>query len=165
MSARLSFFYGKLFLIFLFVSYSIHTNAYETTLTLTGTNRAGDTVTTTFTRAQLEQLPQSSITTNLPWITGQATFTGVKLSTLLTTHQLQPDTIHLRALNDYATTISRAHIRQYEPIIATRKDNQPLRIRDYGPYWLIFSLDQHPELNQRENLGKLVWQLEIITAE
>ncbi|UTV28618.1 oxidoreductase [Photobacterium atrarenae] len=165
MSERLSFFYDKFLLIFLLVSNSIHGYAYETTLTLTGTTTAGDQVTTIFTREQLEQLPQSSITTHLPWITDQSTFTGVKLSALLAIYNLQPSTIHLRALNDYATTVSWTHIRKYEPIIATRQDNQPLRIRDYGPYWLIFSIDQYPELNQRKYQGKMVWQLETITTE
>ncbi|UXI02203.1 oxidoreductase [Photobacterium sp. TY1-4] len=143
----------------------MHAHGYETTLTLQGNNTAGTPVNTTLSRQQLEQLPQTTITTHLPWLEGKAVFTGVKLTTLLATYKLHPQTIHLKALNDYTATVTWEHIQKYEPIVATRKDNQWLRIRDYGPYWLIFSLDQFPELNQRKSLGKMVWQLETITTE
>ncbi|MEJ2762547.1 oxidoreductase [Photobacterium sp. MCCC 1A19761] len=165
MSVRLSFYYGKILIIFLLLSNSLNAYSYENSLTIEGVNTAGEKIAIVLSRNQIEQLPQTSITTHLPWVKEQTTFTGVKLTTLLTAYQLQTETIHLKALNDYSATVSWGYIRKYEPIVATRKDNQWLRIRDYGPYWLIFSLDQFPELNQRKSLGKMVWQLATIITE
>lgn len=139
--------------------------AYETTLTLEGRNTSGKHVSVTLTRAQIEQLPQNTLTTHLPWFEDQAEFKGVKLTTLLEAYQLKPSHIKMSALNDYSASVSWQHIKKYEPIIAIQKNNQYLRIRDYGPYWLVFSIDQYPELGQRENLAKMVWQLETIETE
>jgi len=139
--------------------------AYETTLTIEGKNTSGQHISVTLTRSQLEQLPQTTLTTHLPWIKGQAEFKGVKLTTLLDSLKIKPSQILMSALNDYSASVSWQHIEKYEPIIATEKNNQYLKIRDYGPYWLVFSIDQYPELSQRKNLAKMVWQLETIKAE
>jgi len=144
---------------------SVSALAYETTLTIEGQDTSGQHIAVTLTRAQLEQLPQTTLTTHLPWIKGQAEFKGVKLTTLLDAFKIKPSQIMMSALNDYSASASWQHIKKYEPIIAIEKNNQYLKIRDYGPYWLVFSIDQHPELSQRKNLAKMVWQLETIKAE
>ncbi|MGF1714036.1 oxidoreductase [Photobacterium chitinilyticum] len=144
---------------------SLSALAYETTLTIEGQDTSGQHIAVTLTRAQLEQLPQTTLTTHLPWVKGQAEFKGVKLTTLLDSFKIKPSQITMSALNDYSASASWQHIEKYEPIIAIEKNNQYLKIRDYGPYWLVFSIDQYPELSQRKNLAKMVWQLETIKAE
>ncbi|WP_299014434.1 oxidoreductase [uncultured Photobacterium sp.] len=164
MSIRLSFFTAQLLAFTLVIAFSPPTQAYETTLSLEGRNTSGEYVTITLTRKQIEQLPQSTLTTHLPWFKGQAKFKGVKLTTLLSAYQLEPALIKMSALNDYSAEVSKQHIEKYQPIIAIAKDGEYLRIRDYGPYWLVFSIDQYPELGQSQNLAKMVWQLEHIIA-
>ncbi|MCG7585435.1 oxidoreductase [Photobacterium sp. OFAV2-7] len=164
MSVRLSQAVTGLYIV-LCIFASTSALAYETTLTITGQNSSGHEVNVTLTRSQLEELPQTSLTTHLPWIKEQAEFSGVKLTTLLNAYQLEPTEILMSALNDYSASSSWKHIRKYEPIIAIKKNDQYLKIRDYGPYWLVFSIDKYPELSQRKNLAKMVWQLETIKAE
>ncbi|ELR67437.1 hypothetical protein C942_01366 [Photobacterium marinum] len=164
MSIRLSFFTLQLLILSLVIALSSPAFAYETKLTIAGHNTSGEYITVTLTREQIEHLPQSTLITHLPWIQGKAEFKGVKLTTLLQNYQLEPTQIKMSALNDYSAEVSREHIEKYQPIVAIKKDDQYLRIRDYGPYWLVFSIDQYPELGQTKNLAKMVWQLEHITA-
>lgn len=165
MSIRLSQAVTGLFIIILCCVASSSALAYETTLTITGQNSSGQQVNVTLTRSELENMPQTTLTTHLPWVKGQAEFKGVKLTTLLNAYQLKPTKILMSALNDYSASTDWQHITKYEPIIAIEKNNQYLKIRDYGPYWLVFSIDKYPELGKRKNLAKMVWQLETIKAE
>ncbi|OLQ69486.1 oxidoreductase [Photobacterium proteolyticum] len=165
MSVRLSSAVTDLIIILLCIFASASSLAYETTLTISGLNSSGQQVDVTLNRSELEKLPQTTLTTHLPWIKGQAEFEGVKLTTLLRAYQLKPTQVLMSALNDYSASSSWKHISKYEPIIAIKKNNQYLKIRDYGPYWLVFSIDKYPELGQRKNLAKMVWQLETIKAE
>lgn len=45
---------------------SVSALAYETTLTIEGQDTSGQHIAVTLTRAQLEQLPQTTLTTHLP---------------------------------------------------------------------------------------------------
>ncbi|MCW8327435.1 oxidoreductase [Photobacterium sp. SDRW27] len=165
MSIRLSFTFARFLALTLLCTVSNAVLAYETTITLEGKNTSGQPVEVILTRSQIEQLPQSTLTTHLPWFKGQAEFQGVKLKTLLETYQLKSSQITMGALNDYSATVSWNDIDKYDPVVAIKKDGQYLRIRDYGPYWLVFSIDKYPELKQMKYLAKMVWQLETIQAE
>ncbi|WP_375749462.1 oxidoreductase [Vibrio sp. HN007] len=117
----------------------------------------------TLTIAELQAMPETSYITPLPWTKGESKFTGVRLSYLLqNTIGAIPEKVSLRALNDYAAVIIKSDIQQYEPIIAYLRDGETMRIRDKGPYWLIYSLAKHPELDTPKYQGQMVWQLESI---
>jgi hypothetical protein len=150
---------------FAFLLSSPYAIALSTDITLSAHQANGKKVELTVSLEQIEQLPQTIITTQLPWINGQAAFKGVKLSTLLEMHSIKPSLIRLKALNDYTTEVTWQEMLQYEPIIAIKKDEQYLKIRDYGPFWLIFPLDQYTELQQTTYLAKMIWQLESIKVE
>lgn len=150
---------------FAFLLSSSYALALSTDLTLSAHQANGNKVELKMSLAQIEQLPQTTITTQLPWINGQAAFQGVKLSTLLEMHNIKPSLIRLKALNDYTTEVTWQEMLQYEPIIAIKKDEQYLKIRDYGPFWLIFPLDQYAELQQTTYLAKMIWQLKSIKVE
>jgi hypothetical protein len=139
--------------------------ALNTHITLSGNQANGIKVEQTVSLEQIEKLPQTTVTTQLPWIKGKAVFNGVKLSTLLETYRIKPSLIKLKALNDYTTEVTWQEMLKYDPIIAIKKDEQYLKVRDYGPFWLIFPLDQYAELNQTTYLAKMIWQLESIKVE
>lgn len=154
-------------LISCFLVFSLSSSAFalSTDITLTGYQTNGKKVEQVLSLDQIEQLPQTTITTQLPWINSQAAFKGVKLSTLLKMHNIKPSLIRLKALNDYTTEVTWQEMMQYEPIIAIKKNEQYLKIRDYGPFWLIFPLDKYDELQQTAYLAKMIWQLESIKVE
>ena len=133
-------------------------------LALTGKDHSGKQLSVTLERNQLEGLPQSSISTHLPWLEQSATFEGVRLLTLLEHFDLSVAKLKLLALNDYSVEVSHDYIKQYNPLLAIKQDGQYLKVRDYGPYWVIISLNEHPEAAETKHLANMVWQLTVIEA-
>ncbi|MGR5162856.1 oxidoreductase [Vibrio owensii] len=114
----------------------------------------------------LESLPQTTYITELPWLETPAEFDGVKLSTLLQ-HTLGniPQHVEVRALNDYHSDLSREDILRYQPIVAYKQNHNYIKIRNKGPYWLIYSMSEHPELDNAQYHAQMVWQINRISAK
>lgn len=109
------------------------------------------------------QFEPSSFTTSLPWYPDKKEFTGFKVSDLL--NQLEIDdafSVSFIALNDYAASSTIADINKYEPIIAYQVDGKNMRVRDKGPYWLLFNVDKYPETNTAVFHSQMVWQIDEI---
>lgn len=133
-------------------------------LTISGKSSSGDNLSISLERSQLEQLPQSSFSTELPWLEQSATFQGVRLLTLLEHYNVAASKLKLLALNDYSVEISHEYIEQYNPLVAIMQDGHYLKVRDYGPYWVVISLNEHPEAAETKHLANMVWQLTAIQA-
>ncbi|WP_146153883.1 oxidoreductase [Photobacterium sanctipauli] len=155
---RVSLLIGLLF--FPFLSW-----AYAPPLKINGIDSNGKQVAITLSRGEIEQLPQHKLSTHLPWFEGQARFEGVRLSVLLTTFSLEPERISFTALNDYQVDVSQEYIEKYQPLVAIKKNGNYLKVRDYGPYWLVASIDDYPELSETKQLAKMVWQIELIDVK
>ena len=113
--------------------------------------------------SQLLDMPQTSITTTLPWLEEEATFQGVTLQTLFQHSKLAlPPSLTFVALNNYQVVIPRSDIETYSPIIAILKDGEPMSIRNKGPFWIIFPIATKPELNITDYHSKMIWQLKRI---
>lgn len=109
---------------------------------------------------QLDAFPQHVYETKTPW-TGRHTFSGPLLKDVMFKSGLvSPRAITARALNDYIVDIDLILMEKYPVLLATRMDGNPMRIRNKGPIWILFPLDQFPELNTMEVHGQMVWQLE-----
>ncbi len=115
------------------------------------------------TRLELEQiqaLPVTNYTTYLPWTPTPTKYTGVKLSTLLThVYGEVPEKVDIGALNNYHSTLSRQDILHYQPILAYQKEDHYIKIRDKGPYWVVYPLSLYPELNRTKYHAQMVWQV------
>lgn len=126
--------------------------------------RVGEEPPVTITHEEIiTQLEPSSFTTSLPWYSEKKEFTGFKVSDLLS--QLQIDdafSVSFIALNDYAASSTIADINKYEPIIAYQVDGQKMRVRDKGPYWMLFNIDKYPETNNAVFHSQMVWQIDEI---
>ncbi|MEF2523418.1 molybdopterin-dependent oxidoreductase [Vibrio mimicus] len=106
------------------------------------------------------ELPQVTFTTQLPWLYGKHHFTGFKVSDLLNyLDQEQVRSVTFMALNDYAANISIEDINQHSPIVAYYMDGADMKIRDKGPFWLVYNLDQNPKLNDPIYYSHMVWQI------
>lgn len=114
----------------------------------------------------LSMLPQTSYQTFLPWIDGQSTFTGVTLPDLFNAYDLLlPDVITIKALNNYSSKIRKEDIKTYKPIIAYLRDGKVMKVRDKGPYWLIYSLSDYPEIDNSNYYPQMVWQIDSIELD
>ncbi len=87
-----------------------------------------------FTLAQLQALPQKTVSTTTPWTEGSHTYTGVLLRDLLDKQGLQKATkLNAKALNDYVTTITVADVYKYDVLLALTQDGNLLTRRNKGP--------------------------------
>jgi hypothetical protein len=114
----------------------------------------------------IETLPTTTYVTDLPWLQSPAMFEGVTLSTLLRRAFGEiPKRVELRALNDYHANLDREDILHYEPIVAFKKDEQYIKIRDKGPFWLIYPISLFPEIDVSQYHSQMVWQLNSVKIE
>lgn len=128
-------------------------------LTVAGTVASGDAATVTFTRAELEALPQARITTTTPWTDGSITFEGPLVRDVLAQACCSGTAVEARAINAYRITIPVQDFLDYDVILALRRDGELLTRRDQGPVWIVYPRDSYPELNSVEYYARWVWQL------
>lgn len=107
----------------------------------------------------IERMPIHQVVTSTPWTEGVSRFDGVLLRDLLRQLGIVGSTIRLAALNDYSVTIPLSDIESYDVILAYARNGEVMSIRDKGPLWVIYPLDDHPELNVQEIHAKMIWQV------
>ncbi len=96
------------------------------------------TQTQSFTRAELESIGSHVIVTDTPWWENPVTFSGVLVRDLLNEVGASGMTVQAFALNDYSVEIPMSDFDDYNVILALKKDDQYLTIRDRGPIWIIY---------------------------
>lgn len=106
----------------------------------------------------LYKLPKSKIKTNTPW-TETSDFEGVSVKDLFQHYKIPIQSMELTALNNYIIKVPKEDIASYSPIIAFHHNGKRMRIRDFGPLWLIYPLDEHRELWSKMHYSKMIWQL------
>ncbi|MDX2102518.1 MAG: molybdopterin-dependent oxidoreductase [Alphaproteobacteria bacterium] len=112
-----------------------------------------------FDLAGLEGLGVTRLTTRNPFLTGVQEFDGVLLSRVLERVGASGTRLVARALDGYQADIPVADARRFPVLIATRRNGAPMRVRDKGPLWIIYPIDQHPETAQERFSTRSVWQL------
>lgn len=120
----------------------------------------------TFSLQQLQRLPQGSIQLR----DGEGVmqnWLGVPLHQLLAqipgADNGKP--LHTTALNHYSVLVPYEDIKRYQPLIAYQLNGRFMSIRDYGPLYLIYPFDDHPELRQQMFYNRSIWQLSEIHVE
>ena len=135
--------------------------AGEIILTVTGqierTNREGA---ADFDMAMLEALDATEVDTKTHWTKGSSVYRGVKLETFLKHLGAQGKTLNAVALNDYKVKIPVDAMVNADAIIAYRQDGDYMRIRKYGPLWIVVPAENNQPVNGTYRLNAfLVWQL------
>ena len=115
--------------------------------------------------ADMEKMSQAQIVTATPFLPGKTTFDGVLLRDLLKAAGVTSQTLVMTALNDYSVEIPLSDAVNYDVIVAYKVDGKYMRVRDKGPFWLIYPLDQYPELQTEATATKMIWQMKTIGGE
>ncbi len=119
-----------------------------------------------FDREMLSQLPQHVIHTSTPWTEGVQTFEGVAFGDLLAYVQANGKTLKTIALDNYSLEIPIEELVKYSAILAIKKNGEYLRIRDKGPIWVVYPVDDHPELKQAVlTQYRQIWHLRTLIVE
>jgi hypothetical protein len=119
---------------------------------------------------EIEAQPQRRIVTSSPYFSGTATFDGPLMADLLTaTLGAEPKastTIKLVALNNYVVETTFSKLKNYDAIMATKKNDSRMLIRERGPLWVILPLTDRPNLDSADFHRLIIWQLsDIIVGE
>jgi hypothetical protein len=116
-----------------------------------------------FSEADLLALPQVTIRTRTEFTDGVTEFVGPLARDAIASIGVGTATkVHLVAANDYAIDIPLSDLTDYDVILALRTDGKRLTIRDKGPIWLMYPLDDHAELQDPMYNNRLIWQLTVI---
>jgi hypothetical protein len=114
-------------------------------------------------RAGLESLGLHHLKTQTYWTDGVQDFEGVLLRDLLRAVGAHGAVALMQALNNYSVEIPLSDAASFDVLIAIKINGEDMPIRDKGPLWLIYPIDQHPELDRKTTADKMIWQLFNIT--
>ncbi len=116
-----------------------------------------------FSEADLLALPQVTIRTRTEFTDGVAEFVGPLVRDAIAFIGAgAATTAHMVAANDYAIDIPFSDLVDYDVILAMQINGERLTIRDKGPIWLMYPLDDHRELQDPMFNNRLIWQLTLI---
>lgn len=112
-----------------------------------------------FDRAMLESIGLWSVKTSTPWSNVPNRFEGVLARDLLRAVGAKGDRVTAKALNDYVIDIPLTDFLKYPVILAIKKNDDYLKIRDKGPIQIVYPRDSFSELNSPRYSQKWVWHL------
>lgn len=116
----------------------------------------------TLTIEELEALPQTTFTTNTPWTTAPTEFAGPALSVLAGLGPVAAKA-EITAINDYSAEIPATDWTEHGATLALRVNGEYMKIRDKGPFWLMYPIDQDQKtLNTQIYHSRMVWQVQSI---
>ncbi len=116
-----------------------------------------------FSEADLLALPQVTIRTRTEFTDGVVEFVGpLARDAIAFIDAGAATTVHLVAANDYAIDLPFSDLTDYDVILAMQTNGERLTIRDKGPIWLMYPLDDHTELQDPMYNNRLIWQLTFI---
>lgn len=110
----------------------------------------------------LESLKQSEIDTTTPWSSRKQRFVGPSLGELADITKRRVVTAKVAALNDYSATIPAEDWTDHGAILAIRLNGELQRVRDRGPWWVMYPIDSDPKLRELFYQARMVWQVKSI---
>jgi len=112
----------------------------------------------------LRALPAISYETTTIWTSGTQQFTGVPVLALLEHFDIEAEELEMKAVNDYAITLSVEDLTGDTPIIAYERNGKPMKLRDNGPLWVIYNYDANADYRTETIYSHSIWQLDRMTA-
>ncbi len=115
-----------------------------------------------FDRAMLEALPARVIETHTPWHRDRGRYEGPLIRALLEAVGADVEQVRIWALDHFEAEVPVSDFRRHDVILAMTRDGEPLSIRDYGPLFVLYPFDDHPELHTETIRFRSVWHVERI---
>lgn len=136
----------------------------DTSTILTLTDSAGQT--RNFSLPDIERLGTYRLYTETFWPGEGGNYEGVLLKDLLATVNIEGvDAILVEAIDGYAQSLPRRDWERWPTLVATRKEGQPMTVRNKGPLRIIFPMESDPELQNRDMGAHWVWMIRFIAPE
>ncbi|MDZ7851159.1 MAG: oxidoreductase [Halomonas sp.] len=116
-----------------------------------------------FDRGMLEALSAHTIETHTPWHRDKGRYEGPLMRALLETVGADDsEQVRIISLNHYEAVVPASDFRRHDVILAMTRDGEPLSIREYGPLFVLYPFDDHPELLTEAVRFRSVWHVERI---
>jgi len=120
----------------------------------------------TYTLEELLAMPQTTVVTKNDFVEDLTTFQGPSLRSVLNDIDVdRTANLKMVALNDYASKVPASDAFTYDVILAVLRDGEVMSVRDKGPIWVIYPMDDNSELQREIFNSRLVWQLKSISVE
>ncbi|MBW4961626.1 molybdopterin-dependent oxidoreductase [Sulfitobacter sp. CW3] len=133
----------------------------QTVLTVTNSENSA-----TYTLEELLAMPQTTVVTTNDYVDELTTFQGPSLRFVLEKMDVdQNANLKMVALNDFASQVPAEDAFAYDVILAVLRNGEEMSVREKGPIWVIYPMDDNPELQDDVYNGRLVWQLKSISVE
>jgi hypothetical protein len=126
---------------------------------ITNTN-AGKTA--EFDMAMLEALPGRTAKVSTPWAEGVNAFQGPLTRAVLEAVGAEGTKLRVTALNDYSAEVPVDDFIKFDVILALKKNDAYLPVRNQGPIFVIYPFDTNPTLYNEVYFGRSVWQVKSI---
>lgn len=115
-----------------------------------------------FDRAMLDALPQGRFVTATKWDRERRTYSGPWLKNLVAAVGGSGRRLKVTALNDYAVTMPVPADQRFQPILASRIDDQPIPTRGKGPLWVMYDFASDPAVENAETDAWAVWNVKSV---
>ncbi len=112
-----------------------------------------------FDREMLMALGMQTLRTSNPFETGIQVFEGVLLSDVLKRVSAKGTVITAYALDGYAVEIPIKDAMDYPVLLAMSWNGKEMTVRNKGPLWVIYPVDQYDELKDEQYSARSIWQL------
>ncbi len=103
--------------------------------------------------------------THTPWTQDASRFEGPLVRRLLESVGARGSQLAVTALNDFTATVPVSDVSTYAVILAVKRDGERMPIRDFGPLFILYPFDRHPELLNETIRFRSVWQVASIHVE
>ncbi|WP_157954357.1 molybdopterin-dependent oxidoreductase [Saccharospirillum mangrovi] len=113
-----------------------------------------------YSQSDILALDPSSLDTETPWTDGSLHFEGASLAAVLADAGVDADQLLAKALNDYTVVIPVQTAIDEGAFVAVRIDGDWMRVRDKGPFWIVFPWSDRPDLLDRDVRSWSIWQLQ-----
>lgn len=118
-----------------------------------------------FDAAMLKALGMHTVSTHTPWTEGVAQFSGPLGRDLLEAVGASGDTLVVKALNDYVAELPVSDFIDNDVILAMKRNGERLTVRNFGPIFILYPFDGHPELQTEMTRFRSVWQIASIDIQ
>lgn len=115
-------------------------------------------------QADVLALSDQQIVTETPWTDGTLAFHGAPLSAVLAVAGVEDGWVNARGLNNYSVNLPLEQAVAANAFLAVQINGELMRIKDKGPFWIIFPWSDRPELLTRDIRSWSVWQLQTLRA-
>lgn len=109
-------------------------------------------------------MSDQQVVTQTPWTDGTLTFRGAPLAAVLARAGIDDGWVNARGLNNYSINVPIDQALAAKAFLAVHMNGELMRIKDKGPFWIVFPWDEHPELLTREIRAWSVWQLQALSV-